>query len=322
MTLHLGSSRRTRVTSLLGALVLSLSVAACAVGGEESSSGDADVASPEPALADEGGGTAGSARGEDAAGEAPGDAASGRTAASSVAAMSRAVVSTGSVSLHSDDVARDRASVLRVVAGAGGVVADEQSTGDDDGGLSWSSLTLRVPSARFDDTMTRLAGLGTVVEQSRSAEDVTTQVIDNDARVRAQERSVRRIEALLTEAERLGDVIAIESDLARRQADLDSLKSQQAYLADQTSLSTITVSLDQPPKRATPDEEPDGFLAGLTAGWGALGTSTVVLLTSVGAVLPFTVALAVVGVPLWWLLRRRRRTTLVESGAAPAPGAA
>ena len=87
-------------------------------------------------------------------------------------------------------------------------------------------------------------------QQSRKSEDVTTKVIDNDARVRAAERSIRQIEACWAAREKLGDIIAIESDLARRQADLDSLKSQQAYLADQTSLSTINVYLSRP--TATP----------------------------------------------------------------------
>ena len=91
--------------------------------------------------------------------------------------------------------------------------------------------------------MDALARIGKVEHQSRKSEDVTTQVLDNDARVRAAERAIRQIEVLLGRADALRDIIAIESDLARRQADLDSLKSQQAWLEDQTSLSTINVQL-------------------------------------------------------------------------------
>ena len=69
-----------------------------------------------------------------------------------------------------------------------------------------------------------------------------------------------------------GDIIAIESDLARRQADLDSLKSQQAWLEDQTSLSTINVHLARPQVQA-PEDEARGFLAGLEDGWDALANA-------------------------------------------------
>ena len=53
-------------------------------------------------------------------------------------------------------------------------------------------------------------------------------------------------------------------------------------------------------------EPATGFLAGLKGGWEAFTASVVVVLTAVGAVLPFAVAAAVVGLPLWWALRRRR----------------
>ena len=134
--------------------------------------------------------------------------------------------------------------------------------------------------------MDAFGSLGDVEQRSQKSEDVTTKVIDNDARVRAGERSIRQIEALLSRAEKLGDIIAIETDLARRQADLDSLKQQQAWLEDQTSLSTINVYLSRPwPTR--PADEAKGFLAGprRTAGTRS-GPRPSSLLTAVGARAP------------------------------------
>jgi hypothetical protein len=49
-----------------------------------------------------------------------------------------------------------------------------------------------------------------------------------------------------------------------------------------------------------------GFLAGLRNGWAAFTGSVSVLLTVLGAVLPFAVLAAVIGVPVWLWLRRRR----------------
>jgi hypothetical protein len=134
--------------------------------------------------------------------------------------------------------------------------------------------------------------------------------------VRAAERSIRQIEALLGRAGELRDVIAIESELARRQAELDSLKSQQAWLADQTSLSTITVHLSR--EGAPPAQDDDrGFLVGLEDGWDAMKGATALLLTVVGAVLPFAVLLALLGVPLWLVVRRRLGAVRVSAASAP-----
>jgi len=180
--------------------------------------------------------------------------------------------------------------------------------------ISDSSLTLRVPTSDCAEAMDALAPIGKVEHQSRKSEDVTTKVLDNDARVRAAERAIRQIEVLLGRADALRDIIAIESDLARRQADLDSLKSQQAWLEDQTSLSTINVQLSRPGE--APVDEARGFLAGIEDGWGAMVNATVVLLTILGAVLPFALLLALFGVPLWMVLRRR-----VSAASAPARSA-
>jgi hypothetical protein len=235
--------------------------------------------------------------------------------------MNRAVVSTGQVTLHPDSITRARSEAMRLVTAWGGTVADEQSSGDDRGRITESTLTLRVPSSRFAEAMTVLAGLGRLEQQSRTSEDVTTRVMDNEARVRAAERSIRQIENLLARARRLSDVIAIESDLARRQADLDSLKTQQAYLADQTSLSTIDVYLSKIGHIGPGDRSARGFLAGLDGGWSAMKGAVVVLLTVLGAALPFAVVLLLLGVPLWLVVRRRLGAGPVSAGTPPARSA-
>jgi hypothetical protein len=58
-----------------------------------------------------------------------------------------------------------------------------------------------------------------------------------------------------------------------------------------------------------PVEEPDetGFLAGLKGGWSAFTTTANALLTMVGALLPFLLAIGVPALAAVWLTRRLRR---------------
>ena len=246
------------------------------------------TASPSGSDSGAGGSTRGLAKGEGSAtdakrapsGVAPAVGTTTGVVRQAVAPMARAVVSTGQLSVHAKDVARARGTVFTLVAGWGGTVADEKTGSDPHGRLSDSTMTLRVPSPRFDVAMDALAKVGSVEQQSRSSQDVTTQVIDNRARVRAAERSIRSIENLLERAVRL---------------------------SDQTSLSTITLTLSRPaPHAARRHSEARGFLAGLDGGWSALQGATVVGLTLVGAVFPFALLGALVGVPLWVVVRRRR----------------
>ena len=296
---------RSRAALATPLLIVMFAMAGCAglTGGESSG---AEKMSSEPA-----------SRSSDASGgstSASGDSATGVKQSDATTALNRAVISTGQISVSSGSISKARAEVLRLVTSYDGSVADEQTDSDQGGRISSSTLTLRVPTSDFAEAMNALARIGKVEHQSRKSEDVTTQVIDNDARVRAAERAIRQIEVLLGRADALRDIIAIESDLARRQADLDSLKSQQAWLEDQTSLSTINVQLSRPGE--APEDEARGFLAGLGDGWDAMTNGTVVLLTVLGAVLPFAVLLALFGVPLWLILRRR-----VSAASAPARSA-
>lgn len=288
----------------LVATVVALSMLGSGLGGSLGTSADSSEAV----------GGAGTDAGEDPGAPASKDGSDAR-GASAVTPMSRALISTGQLTLHTDRVSRARREVQRLVSAWGGVVADEDTVSDARGRVAESTLTLRVPSAKFAEAMTALAGLGEVEQESRSSEDVTTRVIDNEARIRAAERSVRTIEDLLSRARDLGDIIAIETDLARRQADLESLRSQQAWLADQTSLSTINVYLSRT-ELATEEDTRLGFLAGLARGWSALTGAMVVGLTALGAVLPFAVLVLLLGVPAWLLVRRR--TARVSAASAPA----
>ncbi|HET8561145.1 MAG TPA: DUF4349 domain-containing protein [Marmoricola sp.] len=237
------------------------------------------------------------------------------------AAMQRAVISHGNLEMVTGNVSRARDDVLRLLRRWDGQVADEEAGSDQRGRMVSVSLRLRIPSADFDTAMSELAKVARTTHQQVSSEDVTTQVIDVNARVRAKQDAIDRIEQLLAHAKNLGQIIAIETDLGNRQAELDSLKQQQAWLADQTSLSTIEVTISRhvpPPAHRHHDS---GFLAGLSSGWHALGTAAVAVLTVVGAVLPFALVLGVVAVPLWLGWRRWGRKPVPAPPVAPPPGA-
>ena len=133
-------------------------------------------------------------------------------------------------------------------------------------------------------------------------------MLDTDVRVGVQRASIERVRALLAQAEDLQQVVALESQLASREADLGSLQQTQAYLRDQTSRSTITVSLERTHRERPAERTESGFLAGLHAGWSALGGAGAVVATLAGVLLPWAVLLAVLA-PAWPrpVARRMRR---------------
>jgi hypothetical protein len=238
-----------------------------------------------------------------------------------VGVQARSVIATGQVSMEAENLTRVREDLDRLLGRYGGTVTEERTSSDRDDGPTRSTLVLRVPSARFDEVMSAFDDIATVTETQREEVDVTTEVIDVDARVRTAEVSLRRLRAFLGRAKAIETVIRLEAEISRREADLASLRAQQDYLDDQTSLATISVTLQTPGAGADPQDplEDAGFLAGLRNGWNALLDILVVTATVVGALVPFAIVLGVVLAPLLVWLRSRRRQPAAPPATPAAP---
>jgi hypothetical protein len=296
-------SARHRALLAAPALVALVMTAGCGSNGGHdaptSASGDSLVAGNT--------GNTGSQSARDAAG------AASHSAAGDV--QQRAVISTGQIVLTSTDVGATRSRLDSVLARDGGRVADENTITDDHGTVTRAHLVVRVPSDRFDDAMTSLSGIASLRSSSRKAEDVTTQVIDLHARIAAERAGVRRLRQLVSRTANLRALLDVERALTERQGELESLQQQRTYLADQTSLATITVDVT---RRTTPTpvvHAAGGFTGGLGHGWDALVAVITAALLALGALLPFAVAGLVVGFPAWWVVRRLRRTRQVRTPA-------
>jgi hypothetical protein len=221
------------------------------------------------------------------------------------------VVRTAQLTLQVPDPTAAARGVRTAVATDGGAVAEEQV----DGTGAW--LVVRVPAAGLDRLIDDLAATGAVLGRSGRAEDVTEQVVDLDSRVATQQASVTRVRALLAQATSIGDVVAVESELARREADLDSLQRRLATLKDRVALSTLTVELRSAPAPAPVTPAP-GFGAGLGAGWAGLKVIGSGLATAAGFLLPFVPLLAIAGGAAWVV--RRRRVRVRRGGPGPEGG--
>ncbi|SNR31141.1 DUF4349 domain-containing protein [Actinoplanes regularis] len=231
----------------------------------------------------------------------------------------RSIIYTGSITVQVKDVNAAAAQATGIAAGTGGFIGgDERQSGD--GGTDTATLKLRIPAAKFNAALQQIAGLGDEKNRAINTEDVTEQVVDLDARIAVQQARVDSGRKLLGQAKSLNDLVMLEKEVATRESDLASLQGKKRRLADLTALSTVTVVLLGPEAPAVvTDDDPAGFLGGLKGGWNALVASLAVLLTILGALLPWIIAL---GLPAWgvlYLTRRYRRTR--GNPELPAPPA-
>ncbi|WP_324167428.1 DUF4349 domain-containing protein [Amycolatopsis sp.] len=217
-------------------------------------------------------------------------------AAVPLAPQSRQLARTAQLTLTAANVTAAADQARQIASTAGGYSGSEHTD------RTLASLTVMVPSDRLDNVITRLSALGHVTNTQQTAQDVTDQVVDVNARLANARESVDRIRTLLGRATSIADITSIESQLTTRESDLESLEARQDALSAQVAMSPLALTITPTPA-AAPDPE-SGFLVGLASGWHAFQAFGKTLLNFLGAILPFV---AILGIPFTALLYAYRR---------------
>jgi hypothetical protein len=165
-------------------------------------------------------------------------------------------------------------------------------------------LTLRVPSQFFQSALRDLRSLGQVTGQSISGQDVTSQYVDLQARLRNWEAQESVLLELMSRATTVGDTLRIQNELSQVQLRIEELKGQLRVLDNQTSFSTIDVSMREAGHVAPPP--PKKSSGGLVKAWrdarhGFIGVISAVVV-GLGYLVPISLLLA-----LAWIGLRRLR---------------
>ena len=158
---------------------------------------------------------------------------------------------------------------------------------------------------------------GRVVMAATSSEDLTRQLSDTEARLRALSTLRDRLQQLLaTRSAPLDQLLATERELARVQGELDATTSALAVMRTRVAMSRITIDYKAERKFASESvfsPVGDALKGSLRAFMGTLG----VLIYTVAVLAP----LGLLIVPLVWAgLKWRRRRLAERKGRRPADG--
>ena len=150
----------------------------------------------------------------------------------STAARYRVYSARLTLEVESDD---QRESISRdaekIATSLDGYVADSGTDG----------FVLRVPAARLDRALDRVAGLGEVLDRRVWAEEVTEQYVDLTVRRDNLRRLQARLQALLDRATTVTDILPIEKELGRVTEELERMEGRLRVLSDRVRLATIDV---------------------------------------------------------------------------------
>ncbi len=179
------------------------------------------------------------------------------------------------------------------------------------------TVVARVPAASFSGALEQIRAAGErVLQEKVTGQDVTEEYLDLEARIRTQKALEAQFLEIMKQARKVEEALNVQRELASVRTEIERLEGRRRFLDNQSSLSTITVSLTTP----------DPIVTATTEGFGdsvkrAFGNSVNVAAAIILGLIQFVIVLVpvalLVGIPAWLVWRVARRRVAWEKKPAP-----
>lgn len=195
------------------------------------------------------------------------------------------VARTAGMSIIVPDVETAIERVDATARSQGGIVlALDDETPTQPGVRHTAHVEIGVPDLRFEPTLAALGRLGGVQSRSVGAQDVSTQIVDGQARLRNLESTETDLRRIMARAGKIDDVLAVENQVSTTREQIEQLDGEVQALKHRVAMSTVSVDLED---AASSPQPSIGFAAQLASTWAV----------ALGSVKAFT--LAILSVLLW-----------------------
>ena len=288
---------KTRILFMLSLAVLMIAVASCA---NLEAPGDSRAAGPvakaeslvAPPMVD----------GVPAPGAVPKPAEAGGAEAEPTRA--KKIIRNAVMRFRVDDYGASRKAIDGLLVRFEGYLASEEEVRN-----SYSlenTMAIRVPSRHFDALLGGLNGLAAHVEQkSITAQDVTEQFVDLEARLRAKREVERGFVRLLEKAQSVEGMLAVQKELRVVREEIEAVEGRLRFLGDKVDYSTVRLTFYQQLEPTTDPERGFWYEVGLAldTGLDLLGGFFLGLLY----VWPFLILIVLFLFGIRYLRRRKKR---------------
>lgn len=207
-------------------------------------------------------------------------------------AAERMIVYESRISMEVKDTTEAMEAVTAIARRKGGYVVSNNFRYE--GERKVATVTIRVPSKTYDETLAELRRLSLKVEQEDSkSQDVTEEYSDLGAQLRNLEATEARYLDLLKRAESIDDILKVQTRISETRREIERIKGRMQLLERTTDMASIVVSLS-----ARTVEKPDPK-QGLPTWWRKTADAfeqSLVFLGNVATLLGMAIGF------LWWLI--------------------
>ncbi|MDR1795892.1 MAG: DUF4349 domain-containing protein [Clostridiales Family XIII bacterium] len=320
-----------KLIAIPAVLVLALSFASCSASGGEGSAAEAatdaaagagdgyyDMEDMDPSAIGESvaeSPSVASVEADSFAGGGTGTAASAAQIQESAGSAAHKITFSASFTLNTKNFDEDYQKINKLVGDAGGYIASENS----DGGVNsynqsygrTTTMSLRVPVAKYDGLVSGLEGVGELVNKQKSSEDLTDSYFDTEARIQMLEMRRDRLVGYLETATVAEDIIVFEQELSQVLYELDQYQGSLRKMDNLVDYATVDLSLYEliTPETIGPDGEPLGDRASQAMSLSATGVKEFLENAAVffAGAAPVIGLIAVIAICAWFIRKLVKR---------------
>lgn len=235
----------------------------------------------------------------------------------------RKLIYTGNLNLYTSRFDQAVGALTELVEGSEGYFSSQELY-QHDGDMRSAYYTVRVPSDHFDQFLHAVAEepVCKLVYQSTGVEDVSEVYYDIENRLETQQTMLKRLNELLSQAENMEDILAIQSQITEVEYQIESLTGERNHYDSLIDYSTVYISLDEV-SEVVEEMEP-GFGQRLASGfqdsWKNFVSGLQALVVGVARHSISLALLAVIVVVVILVVRRSRRKRRQKRQVPPVDG--
>lgn len=241
-----------------------------------------------------------------------------QTSQQSQGTTERKIIRNADLTLETESPSDGQRKVAAIAEARGGFVvtsdARQRQTDGESKPEMVVTVVVRVPAAQFGAALDEIRPLGSRVSQEKiTGQDVTEEYIDLEARIRSKQALEAQFLEIMKQARSVTDALEVQRQLSEVRSEIERLEGRRRFLENQSSLSTITVTL-QP---SQPLVSTSGFFYKVKRAFGSgldiAASITLFLIQFIVGMIPIVLLIFLpIFLLLRYMLRRWRRARLAQ----------
>ncbi len=159
-------------------------------------------------------------------------------------ATNRLVIQESTMSLLVKKVSESQKAITQKAQQLGGYMVTSNVSYPEQAEAASGSVSIRIPQTKLEEALDFFRTLSVkVVSENLKGEDVTDQYVDIEARLATLVKTKTKFEEILTNAQKVEEILQVQREIVNLQQQIDNLKGQQIFLEKSSAMSKITVYL-------------------------------------------------------------------------------